>query len=119
MQKTKVTKRIYEAAKILFKGGATAKEVAEYLEIGSSTAQRIKAAETYEEYVQATSAGVFSVKAIKAKETAEKQHETKETPRYNVTIQATHYMEQELRKANELLTGISAKLAFIVDELTK
>lgn len=118
MQKTKVTKRIYEAAKILFKGGATAKEVAEYLEIGSSTAQRIKAAETYEEYVQATSAGVFSVKAIKAKETAEKQHETKET-RYNVTIQATHYMEQELRKANELLTGISAKLAFFVDELTK
>ena len=26
---------------------------------------------------------------------------------------------QELQKMNELLTGISAKLAFIVDELTK
>ena len=34
-----------------------------------------------------------------------------------VTIQATHYMMEEMKKTNELLTLLNAKLAFIVEEL--
>lgn len=37
--------------------------------------------------------------------------------RQTVTVQATHYMESELKKCVELLTGISAKLAFVIDDL--
>ena len=37
--------------------------------------------------------------------------------RQTVTIQATHYMMQEMKKTNELLELISRKLTFIVDQL--
>ena len=37
--------------------------------------------------------------------------------RQSVTIQATHYMMQEMKKTNELLELISRKLTFIVDQL--
>jgi hypothetical protein len=111
MAKKMMTEKTFITAKFLFKGGATAKQVSEALGIGLSTAGRIKANETYADYQK-------SVKSHTWTPVAEKPQETKET-RYNVTIQATHYMEQELRKTNELLTFISNKLAFIVDELTK
>ena len=38
--------------------------------------------------------------------------------RQTVTIQATHYMMQEMKKTNELLELISRKMAFIVDQLS-
>lgn len=38
--------------------------------------------------------------------------------RQTVTVQATHYMMQEMKKTNELLDLISRKLTFIVDSLT-
>ena len=111
MAKTKITEKMFNAAKTLFKGGATVKEVAEYLGIGVSPAGRIKVAETYEDYCTAVHASTWTAEAAKAKANPQKQQ--------TVTVQATHYMMTELQKANELLTAISAKLAFIVDELTK
>ena len=106
--KKKMTEKTFTAAKMLFKGGANVKEVSELLEIGISTAGRIKANETFEDYQKAASGHTWTPKAGKPQE-------AKQT----ITVQATHYMMQELQKMNELLTGISAKLAFIVDELTK
>ena len=38
--------------------------------------------------------------------------------RQSVTVQTTYYVSQKLDKLVELMTGISAKLAFVVDELT-
>ena len=38
--------------------------------------------------------------------------------RQTVTIQATHYMMQEMKRTNELLELISRKMAFIVDQLS-
>lgn len=38
-------------------------------------------------------------------------------PSYTVTVQASHYMETELRTHTEILKSISAKLAYIVEEL--
>ena len=39
--------------------------------------------------------------------------------RQTIVVQASHYMLEEQKKTNELLTLISNKLSFIVDELTK
>ena len=38
--------------------------------------------------------------------------------RQTVTIQATHYMMQEMKRTNELLELISRKMAYIVDQLS-
>ena len=38
--------------------------------------------------------------------------------RQTVTVQATHYMMQEMKRTNELLELISRKMAFIVESLT-
>ena len=53
------------------------------------------------------------------KEKVEKTKEQKAVNGYTVKVEATHYMMEELKKANDTLKLISNKLAFIVDELTK
>ena len=126
----KVTKSLFDAAKILMENGANNVEVSKYLKISKEPVAMIRKAETYEEYQQLmyeySLNGRRRAAAIKAKEQEAKAEPKTENPqevvkevRQTVTIQATHYMMQELQKTNELLTGISAKLAFIVDELTK
>ena len=112
----KVTESLYKACRIMFKGGAGTKEVSEYMGISRTTASFIKNAETYEEYkaIMYAQSGNNHRKPVEKKE--EPQKEVVEY-RQNVTIQATHYMQKELEKTNELLTLISNKLAFIVDEL--
>lgn len=132
---TKVTHGIFDAAKLLLDGGAAYTEVSKYLKISTDVVAMIRKAETYEEYQ--TIMFEYSMKnkqraaAIKAKETeknvAQTTPETKavdtnavETKAVNPTvvrIEATHYMMEELKKTNELLTGISAKLAAIVSDL--
>jgi hypothetical protein len=125
----KLTERQFNAIKSLLKGGASQKEAAEYMQVSPNTAYWVDKAENFEEYLQIKAEKQLSNKrriaAIKAQEKAqekpeekqeEKPHEIKEI-RQTVTIQATHYMTEEMRKTNELLTLISRKLAFIVDEL--
>ena len=120
----KLTERQFNAIKILLKGGATQKEAAEYMQVSPNTAYWVDKAENYEEYLQIQAERALKQKkvaAIKAQEKPqekpeEKPHDVKEI-RQTVTIQATHYMTEEMRKTNELLTLISRKLAFIVDEL--
>lgn len=125
MNSTKITKGIFDAAKILFENGANNTEVAKYLKVSADVASMIRKSETYEEYQ--TLMYEYSQKlknraaAIKAKEPAKEEPKTPEEVikeiRSTVTIQATHYMEEQLRKTNELLAGISAKLAAIIDDL--
>lgn len=135
----KVTESVFKAVKILSEGGATIKEISEYMKLGECTVTYIRRAETFEEYKQIIAALHAKWRQKKAAEKAAKEapkeepkeppkEEPKEAPkeepkvvehRQSITIQATHFMMQELQKTNELLTGISAKLAFIVDELTR
>ena len=134
MGKLRVTQGIFNAVKTLQKGGATNKECADYMHISSATVSMIRNSEDYTEYKNkmvelsashrekrkmesdANGKGIAQPKNVDQIPTGEgKIVEHRQT----VTIQATHYMEQELRKTNELLTQISAKLAFFVDELTK
>lgn len=119
---TPITPKLFSAAKIMFAGGAMIKEVAEYLSIGASTAQRIRVAENYEDYKQQLAAMHARQKTGKKDEQIEMQIEDKKSDTQkpvtqSVTIQATHYMMEELRIQNELLKDISKKLAFIVEQL--
>ena len=129
----KVTKGIFDAAKLLFENGASNVEVGKYLKISKDVVLYIKKSETYEDYkalMYEKSLAWRKKRAIEAKKAEEtKPEETKpvtpeETPvqiverRQTVTVQATWQMTQEMQKTNKLLEQISNKLAFIVEELT-
>lgn len=122
---TKITKGIFDAAKLLIENGANNTEVAKYLKVSNDVVAMFRKSETYEEYQTLMYEYSQNMRkraaAIKAKE---KEQEKKEEPaaqviehRQTVTVQATWQMTQEMQKTNELLKQISNKLAFIVDEL--
>ena len=127
MQSLKITKGIFDAAKILLNGGATNAEVEKYLKVSKDVVTLFRRAETYEEY----QAMMFEksqrqkqqkrVAAMKANEEPKPETKTADVPAAEVnrvvTVQLSHYVMTEIQKQNELLTGISNKLAFIIDEL--
>ncbi len=125
----KITEKTYKAIRILIESKTPYKEIADYMNVSVASVQRVATSETYEEYKAQLGGYYYKKKAEAAKAEAMKKAEKKEYPkdeppvqvvehRQNVTIQATHYMMTEMQKTNELLTLISNKLAFIIDELT-
>jgi hypothetical protein len=123
-----MTESKYNAIKMIVNGGAKNSEAARYLQVSEATVCRVKASETFEEYKNMMAAQTLAMKQARHNKNKQAQPETKpqdkpaevvKEVRQTVTIQATHYMEEQQRRTNELLTQISAKLAFIVDELTK
>lgn len=125
----KVTKSVFNAVKTLLKGGASVKEVMEYMGLSDYTVYTIRAAETHEEYenilaekrLAAKQAYAAKKKPQTAPATPSAQQQAPVTQvvehRQTVMVQATWAMTQEMQKTNELLKLISNKLAFIVDEL--
>lgn len=131
----KLTENQFNAIKILLKGGATQQEAAEYMQIHVNTVNFINKAETFEEYQHIQAERQLSrnrqVAAMKARDAAQAAANVGAVPastlaqpaevvkevRQTVTVQSTHYMMQEMQKTNELLKQISAKLAFIVEDL--
>ena len=127
----KLTETKYKAIKLLLKGGATVKEVMEYLQISEPVVYGVRNTENYAEYINARAERELKRKqiaAMKAKEAEKKEAKPEAKPEVkevvqqmiepkSVQITATHYMQEEMRKTNELLKLISNKLAFIVDEL--
>ena len=108
----KVTEKVFNAVKAMMKGGATYSEISETVGIASSTVYIIKRSSSFEDYV-----GIQRRPSVLEDKPETKPEEPVKNPTV-IKVEATHYMMQELQKTNELLTGISAKLAFIVDELT-
>lgn len=142
--KTQITKAIFDAVKLLTKGGATIAECSEYLKIGQSTVSRIRQAESYEDYKSAAKAAFYGYKKDKINKEAQEKLEAEQRKQeelkkqedeelkkrlaaspvkpvqpvvQTVQVQATHYMMEELRKMNQALTLISNKLTFIVEQL--
>ena len=119
-----ITEKLFKAIKQLTEGGATIPEIAEYFKISSTSVSRCRAAETYEEYKHNAQVAYLAYRDKSAKKTPEKTEEPKEEHvkvvehKQTVTIQATHFMMQELQKTNETLDLISRKLAYIVDQLS-
>lgn len=130
-KKASVDKRMFDCIKMLLENGASYEECATFMKVGLSTVGRIKAAETFEEYRQQMNVAALKYRQNKKAKLEEKasseavvvEEKPKEPQpqvvehRQSVTIQATHYMEMELKKHTELLTLISNKLAYIVEEL--
>jgi len=119
----KITPGIFNAVKRLQACGATVKEVMEYFTLSDSTVRRCFNSETLEEYeaetaVRASALRRSAVKKQNEPETLPVQQEVIHKHEQSVTVIANHYMAEQLQKQTELLTLISNKLAFIVDELT-
>jgi len=118
-----MTQNLFNCVKRLLKDGASAKEIAEYLDLSTSTIWRVRDSETLEEYDNNTKVRTAQARAIAAKG---RENAAEQTPQQvehihhheqSVTVIANHYMAEELRKQTELLTIISSKLAYIVDDL--
>ena len=143
-RQAKVTPGIFDAVKILLQSNENISEVAKFMKMSWDTVKTIREAGSYEEYKNLmylkSSAYRKKMAAIKAKEEKKQKAEEvakevgavpaakmipEEPPkqiveyRQNVTVQATHYMMEELKKIVELLTVLNNKIGFIVDELTK
>lgn len=120
---TKITLQVYNAIRLLIKGGATNGECAEYMHVSVNTVSRIRNSDSYESYKSAAKAAGW-VKYGKKKEEPKQEtpQEVKpEAPQiveHRQTVTVPWQVTQEIRKTNELLESISRKLAFIVDELT-
>ena len=119
-----MTESKYNAIKLLLNGGAKHAEAAKYMDVSSATVSRVSVSETFEEYKNMMAAQTLALKQARHNKQAQPETKPQDKPaevvkevRQSVTIQATHYMEEQQRRTNELLTQISAKLAFIVDEL--
>lgn len=128
MYKAKVDQKLFDAVKIMLESGATGPEIEKFMKISSWTISKIRSAENYEEYKAILAARALAMKEKAKKAPAEAQKAPsdvkQECPqvvehRQNVTVQTTFYVSQKLDKLCELLSAISAKLAFVVDELTK
>lgn len=133
MRKT-VDARLFNAVKIMLNGGATYEEITDYLDVSAATIGRIKNAADFDEFIKAKNAACYMAKQKYNTGKGKKDPEPTPAPapaqvpapqpeivkevRQSVTVQTTHFTMQKLDKIIELLTGISAKLAFVVDELT-
>lgn len=118
----KVTLEVYNTVKTLLNNGLTGANIARMLKLSTATVSYVKNSVSHDDY-----------RAQVVEHSAKKRHNASkaEKPQGNnphtaapqvmnptvVRIEATHYMMQEMQKTNELLTLISRKLAFIVDEL--
>ena len=134
---TKMTDKLFRAVKIMIAGGATSTEISEYFNISLSSISRVRQAESFQEYRVMQAATYGKRKPAKTQDApkqpevvipAAQQNPPMQQPapaqqpqvvehRQTVTIQATHYMMQEMKRTNELLELISRKMAFIVDQL--
>lgn len=111
-----LTKQNYEMVLFMIKGGATDQQIIDAMKITKGTLGRVKRSNSnYDEYKRIHGNEVLGNRADKGK-----KEEKEQTIRHeqSVTIVANHYMAEEMKKQTELLSLISRKLAFIVDELT-
>lgn len=127
-----MTESKFKAVKILLKGGASIKEAAEYMQLSTNTVYLVNSSDDWEEYqtirAERDSRRKMAIKAkekkqeeeTKVEETKQEEPKPEEPKTMNPTVirvEATHYMMEEMKKTNELLTAISAKLAAIVSDL--
>jgi len=113
----KMNDKLFWAIKTMLAGNAPQAEIAAYFQVGVSTVARVKNAENYDEYIAMIHAMYAKKKATQAKPEEAPEKAPDPSPahqviehRQSVTVQATHFMESELRKQTETLELISRKL---------
>ena len=118
----KMTKSKYNAVKLILKGGASVKEAAQYMQITDVTVYKIRNTETWEEYQN-----IVAEKGIKRREkvadiNANGKPIVTDDKQKGGTMSANYQINriyEALKAQCDLLTLISNKLAYIVEELTK
>lgn len=117
----KVSNEIFRAVKIMTAGGAKLDEMARCLNVSVATISRIKASETLDDYLNKQK---DYQKKLRYKQTEDKsqdpeiQNDSKDQKQYDMVSNYQIGRMIELLKAqNELLTHISNKLAFVVEQL--
>ena len=117
MATLKLTK--YNAIRALLESGAQVEEIAKMMEVAPSTVLIVKKEKSFADCINALNANMYLARAAKKEKNEQKQQILqREAEKPSVTLLANHYLMEEMRKQTELLKTISAKLAFIVDELT-
>jgi len=113
MGKAKVDEKVYGLVKRLSNSGATQREIQEYVDLSTQTIRLIIQSDDYEGYREKIN---FHGRITPVKEAPPTQTVV---PQIMASQYQTNRMIEMLNKQIELLTTISAKLAFVVDELTK
>lgn len=108
----------YSAIRILLESGETVENIATAFNCKKETVYLVKKCDTYDQYKQESSSLKFLHKASK------KQNNDAPAPNAQpamnisqIKIEASHYMMEELKRNNELLTLIGNKLTAIMEEL--
>ena len=91
--------------------------VAEMFNCKKETVLLVKRCNTYDQYKQEATSLKAVAKAIKQQAKAGNNTGSTGMNIGQIKIEATHYMMEELRRNNELLTLISNKLTAIMEEL--
>lgn len=119
---TKVDEKMFRVVKLMLKDGETISGCADYFNLSHFTVSKIKAAEDFTEYKSILAAyGAKKTAAKKAKEVTAVEP-IKEAPavvehKQSITVQATHFMEQNQRKQIEALELISRKLTALLEAM--
>ena len=135
----------YDAIRIMLQSGADLEEAAKTMDVSVSTAKAVKSTNSYEDCLQqirgniclardaywrkkkekaAKAAAKAAVKAdptemqTSAAQAPVHREAPKETILPTVTLVANHYLMEEIRKQTELLKTISAKVGWLVEELS-
>ena len=145
-KRVEMTPKLFNAVKLLLESKAPYKEITKYLGVSESNISKVGASETWEEYLAILVAEAKKQRErFAARKAAEEAHSEKvkeekkrkmdqvaeavgAVPAANLvnppaqTVQpmvtVPYRVYEMMTKQIELLTGISNKLAFIVDELT-
>lgn len=132
IERKRITENIYNAVKMILKGGATAQETAKSMGISTNSVYRINKSGTYAEYVNLAymngSARYREATKQETKQETEQKAEQKAeaiaepVKQQGGTLSAGYQFNriyEVLKEQNEILRLLSNKVAFIVDELTK
>ena len=112
----RLTENQFSAIKTLLKGGASQAEAAQYMKVSPNTAFWVNKAETFEEYTN-----MMAERHLSRKQAHKPEPALQDDKQKGGTLSANYQMNRviELLKAqNDLLTQISNKLAFIVEQLS-
>lgn len=107
-----ITKEEFDRIKTLLTSGVPAKMVSDLFKRGEFTISIINQSVDFAAYQKRR-------KAYNTKKSEKPQTVAAEPTPQTVKVVAERFLIEEVKKQTELLTTISAKLAFIVDELTK
>ena len=115
--KIKVTEEIYIAIKMLLNKGATQAEIKRFYDVGSDVCTRIKKSKDYQNFLD--------LREEKNQQNIKRYHEKngsniseKAAPLNAKDFYLVNRILQAAEEQTELLKGISAKLAYIVEQLS-